>query len=131
MADPYTQGIIDTNALLDGYKAGAAITFLYELMDEPEESTAQEQNFGLFNADGTPKPAAIAIANLTHILADNGKGTIPVGSLRYSIVGLPTSAFVNAAGKVGWHIRYRAVEWPERSCSTALRLSRLRHRKSL
>jgi hypothetical protein len=92
VADPYTQRIIDTNALLDGYKAGAAITFLYELMDEPWASNAQEQNFGLFKSNGTPKPAAIAIGNLTHILADDGTGTIPVGGLAYSLVGLPTSA---------------------------------------
>ena len=92
VADPYTQGIIDTNALLDGYKAGAAITFLYELMDEPGASSVQEQNFGLFNADGTPKPAAVDVGNLTHILQDNGPALASPASLAYNISGLPSTA---------------------------------------
>jgi hypothetical protein len=92
VADAYTQGIIDTNALLDGYKAGAAITFLYELMDDPGAPNAQEQNFGLFNADGTPKPAAVDIGNLTHILQDNGPALTSPGTLAYNITGLPSTA---------------------------------------
>ncbi|MBR0715891.1 Ig-like domain-containing protein [Bradyrhizobium liaoningense] len=92
VADAYTQGIIDTNALLDGYKAGAAITFLYELMDEPNASSAQEQHFGLFNADGTPKPAAVDISNLTHILQDKGTPLTSPGTLAYNITGLPSTA---------------------------------------
>ncbi|QOZ75352.1 hypothetical protein XH83_07805 [Bradyrhizobium sp. CCBAU 53351] len=92
VADAYTQGIIDTNALLDGYKAGAAITFLYELMDEPGASNVQEQHFGLFNADGTPKPAAVDISNLTHILQDNGPALTSPGTLAYNITGLPSTA---------------------------------------
>ncbi|WP_234685881.1 Ig-like domain-containing protein [Bradyrhizobium monzae] len=92
VADAYTQGIIDTNALLDGYKAGAAITFLYELMDEPGASSVQEQHFGLFNADGTPKPAAVDIGNLTHILQDNGSAFTSPGTLAYNITGLPSTA---------------------------------------
>ncbi|SFN62365.1 hypothetical protein SAMN05216573_11726 [Bradyrhizobium sp. Rc3b] len=92
VADAYTQGIIDTNALLDGYKAGAAITFLYELMDEPNASSDQEQHFGLFNADGTPKPAAVDISNLTHILEDKGPPLTSPGTLAYNIYGLPSTA---------------------------------------
>ena len=91
VADPYTQGIIDTNALLDGYKAGAR-TFLYELMDEPDVPSVQEQNFGLFNADGTPKPAAVDIGNLTHILKNNGTALTSPRSLSYNISGLPSTA---------------------------------------
>ncbi len=92
VADAYTQGIIDTNALLDGYKAGAAITFLYELMDEPNASSAQEQHFGLFNVDGSPKPAALDISNLTHILQDEGSPLTSPGTLAYNISGLPSTA---------------------------------------
>lgn len=92
VTDEDTQAIINLNALLGGYHAGAAMTFIYELMDEPYASNLQEQHFGLFHADGTPKPAATAIGNLTHILADDGTGTAPLGSLAYSLDGLPAGA---------------------------------------
>lgn len=92
VADEKTQAIIDINAILDGYAAGADMTFLYELMDEPNASNLQEQHFGLFNADGTPKLAATAIGNLTHLLADDGKGGVAPGSLNYALTGLPAGA---------------------------------------
>jgi len=92
VANAHLEAIIDINALLDGFKAGAAITFLYELMDEPGASSVQEQHFGLFNADGTPKPAAVAIGNFTHILRDDGKGGVAAGRLQYRLAGLPSTA---------------------------------------
>lgn len=92
VADEQTQAIIDVNAVLDGFAAGAAKTFVYELMDEPNAVNVQEQHFGLFRPDGTPKPAATAIGNLTHILADDGKGGVATGSLAYSLSGLPSTA---------------------------------------
>lgn len=88
----YTQGIIDANVLLDGYKQGASKTFLYDLMDEVGPSNAQEDHFGLFNADGTAKPVATDIHNLTTILADPGTGRVPLGTLAYQISGLPSTA---------------------------------------
>ena len=92
VTDEHTQAIIDLNAVLDGFSAGASMTFLYELMDEPNANGAVEQAFGLFHADGTPKPAATAIGNLTHLLADDGTGTVLPGSLNYALSGLPTGA---------------------------------------
>ena len=87
------QGLIDLNAVLDAYKAGAQKTFLYELMDD-NAATDQEDNFGLFNADGSPKAAAVYIHNLINILRDNGASatTFTPGSLNYAIANLPTTA---------------------------------------
>ncbi len=91
VTDPKTQGIIDLNAVLDGYKDGAAKTFLYELMDDEDSPADQESNFGLFNADGTPKAAANDLHDLFAILADSGTVTNP-GTLDYSLAGLPSTA---------------------------------------
>ena len=74
------------DGLLDAYKAGDPQTYLYELLDEKSGSTSSEANFGLFYANGTPKPAATAIHNLTTLLTDNG-GSFTPGSLGYSLTG--------------------------------------------
>ena len=73
------------DGLLDAYQAGDAKTYLYELIDQ-HASTGSEDNFGLFNADGTAKPAAAALHNLTSLLADNG-GSFTPGSLSYALSG--------------------------------------------
>ena len=92
VADAPTQGLIDTNALLDGYHDGAAKTFLYELSNDTG-STAQEDQFGLFNTNGTPKPAATDVSDLLKILsAGAGTGPATLGSLSYGISGLPSTA---------------------------------------
>ena len=90
VTDEATQGIIDLNALLDGYSDGAAKVFLYDLMDDTSLST-QENSFGLFHADGTPKPAATDIGNFMHILADPGTGSVQPGSLAYTLTGQPAT----------------------------------------
>src|SRR5579859_27992 len=74
------------DGLLDAYKAGDPQTFLYELLDQHAGSTNNEYNFGLFYADGTPKPAATAIHNLTTLLADNGAAFTP-GQLGFQLSG--------------------------------------------
>ena len=92
VADPYTQGVIDTNALLDAYNDGASKTFIYDLMDDTNQSSAQENHFGLFNADGTPKPSATDIRNLISLLSGNNN-PLQLGTLRYGISGLPSTAY--------------------------------------
>jgi hypothetical protein len=93
VTDEDTQAIINVNALLDGFQAGAAMTFLYELLDEPYPwLDVREQHFGLFRADGTPKPVATAIHNLTSILSDQAGSIASAGSLSYDVAGLPWSA---------------------------------------
>ena len=92
VADQVTQGLILTNALLDAYADGASKTFIYDLMDDPNEGSTQEDDFGLFQSNGTPKMAAIDIHNLLTILADDGTGTVSDGALAYGISGLPSTA---------------------------------------
>ena len=50
-------------------------SFIYELLDEkPDPAGADpEQHFGLFRSDGSPKPAAAALHNLTAILREESK----------------------------------------------------------
>ncbi len=91
VTDEVTQGVIDTNALLDAYQDGASKTFLYELMDDTN-STAEENAFGLFHTDGTAKPVATDISNLLHILSDGGAGPANPGKLSYGVSGLPSTA---------------------------------------
>jgi hypothetical protein len=80
------------DGLLDAYQAGASATYLYELLDDRADPgmTDGENHFGLFNADGTPKPAAIAVHNLTSLLADAGAtaGSFTPGTLGYVVAGL-------------------------------------------
>jgi hypothetical protein len=91
VTDAYTQGIIDTNVLLDGWYNGVSKTFLYELVDGGPVATDQESNFGLFNQDGTPKPVATDIHDMMTILADPTGGSFSPSTLNYTISGLPSS----------------------------------------
>jgi trimeric autotransporter adhesin len=76
--------------LLDAYQKGVAKTYLYELIDDSAiPSTSLEAHFGLFNADGSPKLAAMAIHNLTKILSDTGSAG---GSLSYALSGMPPTS---------------------------------------
>ncbi len=90
--DAATQAIVDVNAILDGFKDGAARTYVYVLMDAAPPNADLENNFGLFRADGTPKAAATSIHNLLDILADPGAGSLSTGSLPLNLSGLPSTA---------------------------------------
>ena len=84
--DQTVQAKLTLDTLMDAFKDGVAQTYLYELFDDASG------NWGLFNADGTPKLAATAVHNLTTILADPGSTSsfIP-GSLSYSVPDLPAN----------------------------------------
>ncbi|MGY0575798.1 hypothetical protein ACTGJ9_036140 [Bradyrhizobium sp. RDM12] len=103
VASEYTQGIVDTNALLDAFKNGVSKTFLYDLMDEAGSATDQESHFGLFRADGTAKPVAVYVHNLTTILADPGKGN---------------------ASPASWPMTFRGCRAPRLRCSCKSRTKR-------
>ena len=79
----------DLDALFDAQKAGVHQTFLYELLDgdSTPTDTEVEMHYGLFHSDGTPKLAAIAIHDLTSILADSGSESVG-GALNYTVSGL-------------------------------------------
>jgi hypothetical protein len=72
------QFVVD--ASFDGIKDGDAGMWYYGLYDD------SSGNWGLFNSDGSARPAATALHNLTTLLADSGANFTP-GSLNYSISG--------------------------------------------
>jgi hypothetical protein len=77
--------------LLDEAAAGVKRTYLYDLIDDGTDLNNQEDHFGLFRHDGTAKPAATAIHNLTTLLADTGAGaaTFTPAAFSYTADGIP------------------------------------------
>lgn len=71
---------------LDYFAAGIPYTSVYELIDEHDDRTNAEANYGLMYYDGTPKPAYGALRNLLALLADRGAPFTPA-SLAYSVSG--------------------------------------------
>lgn len=69
------------NFFFDAYKQGIRRSYLYELNDEYADAggTNIEFHFGLFQANGTPKPAATAMYNMTRLLADPTPLAKPTG----------------------------------------------------
>lgn len=93
--DETTQARYSVNLLLDMQRFGLDKIYLYELLDETDGTTgAYKQHFGLFDADNQPKEAAVALHNLTTILADDasGAGTFKAGTLDYDVQNLPDTA---------------------------------------
>lgn len=74
------------DGLMDAYTQGTAKTYLYELLDEHTGNGQAWGNFGLFTSSGAPKPAAVALHDLTTLLADKG-ATFTPGTLGYSLSG--------------------------------------------
>ena len=79
--------------LLDEAVAGVSRTYLYDLIDDGADPAQnnQEDHFGLFHNDGSPKLAATAIHNMTTLLADTGanRGTFPLDSFSFTATGVP------------------------------------------
>ncbi len=71
------------DATLDGIVDGDAGMYFYALYDDSSGT------FGLFNSDGTARPVATALHDLTTLLADPGAtaATFTAGSLNYSLSG--------------------------------------------
>jgi hypothetical protein len=93
--DQTTQAKLELNLLADAAKLGIAHTYLYQLLDPYADPTGSlvDRNIGLFTFAGQPKQAAVAIHNLTTILADPGAAAssfTPHG-LTYTLSGLPAS----------------------------------------
>jgi hypothetical protein len=74
------------DAAVDGIKDGDAGMYFYGLYDDGSGS------WGLFNANGTARPAATALHDLTSLLADTGANgaTFVPGSLAYTLAGTET-----------------------------------------
>ena len=71
---------------LDYFAAGIPHTSVYELIDEHDDRTNAEANYGLMYYDGEPKPAYGALKNLLALLSDRGAPFTP-SSLDYTLTG--------------------------------------------
>jgi hypothetical protein len=80
------QGLHLMNLYLAQFRRGYAYTSVYLLRDRTDE--AGNQSFGFFQADYSPRKAAVYLHNLTTILADNGSLATP-GQLDFTIPDQP------------------------------------------
>ncbi|WP_063691837.1 hypothetical protein [Bradyrhizobium stylosanthis] len=90
--------------LLLAYENGSSATYIYELFDSPSSATRgdKEAHFGLFNTDGTPKEAAVALHNLTTILGHGDNGTAHTGTdLSYTLSNAPSNTHTMVMNKSG------------------------------
>lgn len=83
------QAKYDLTMLFDDWKARIQSTYLFELLDPVADpgNTDSEFHFGIFNADGSPKLAAIALHDLLAMLADSGPAR--TDTFGYQISGAP------------------------------------------
>jgi len=79
--------------VLDEAAAGVSRTYLYDLLDDGNDPSGlnQEDHFGLFNYDGSPKQSAVAFHSLTTLLADTGPAasTFTPSAFSFSAQGVP------------------------------------------
>jgi hypothetical protein len=80
------QGKYIPRLYLDFFDDGISHTAVYELIDEGDDRTDAELNYGLLHYDGSPKPAFTALTNLISILSDRGTSFAP-GALTYGVTG--------------------------------------------
>ncbi|MEM6663381.1 MAG: type I secretion C-terminal target domain-containing protein [Pseudomonadota bacterium] len=86
--DEKTQAKLLLNMLMDSYAQGVERVFIYELFDEKGPKTDVSANFGLFRTDGSAKPSAHALHNLTEILGDGaGAANAKNQTFSYDIEG--------------------------------------------
>jgi len=89
------QAINTLNGLFDAFKDGVPYTYIYELNAETANPSLSslEDGFGLFSASGAATPAAVALHDLTTILADPGTSAqnFATGSMDYKLTGLPST----------------------------------------
>ena len=77
------QAALTLVALLDAFRAGVRRTYLYELLDERADGPSPgdpEHHYGLFDAEGRPKPAARALRSLLAVLDDGGNVQARLGA---------------------------------------------------
>ena len=114
--DSSIQGKLILNGLFDALKQGYSMTYIYNLIDA-YQSTSPADYFGLFNFNGTPKPSAIDIHNLTSILADTASNaqSFNPGALTYSISNLPVAGnsvlLEKASGAFDLVLWSEAADW--------------------
>lgn len=80
---------------LEYFRKGVVRTCSYEFLDEWNQPTNSEANFGLLRNDMTPKPAYTALKNLIGRLQDTGTNakTFTPGTLDYTVTVTPPSGY--------------------------------------
>lgn len=113
--DQKAQAKMMLTELLLAFENGASETFIYELFDDPNGASrsTKEVHFGVFEKDGTPKMAAVALHNLMTILTfgDDGSsdGILP---FNYSVDSASTTTHSMRMEKSGGV--YDIVVWNDR-----------------
>lgn len=113
--DEPTQAKLTLNMYMDAAANGSRSTDIYQLLDAYTDRSAdgsdQEKHFGLFHTDGTAKPAATALHNLTTILKDNGSQSFDVTNIAVKATGLPdTGEMLTTQKSDGSH---QVIAWAE------------------
>jgi hypothetical protein len=72
--------------LLEQFRKGIARTYIYELADYTQPGGGVTSDYGILNADGSPKPAYTAVKSLLTMLHDPG-AAFPAVPLPYTVVG--------------------------------------------
>jgi hypothetical protein len=88
--DDATQAKNTLNLYMDAFAQGVSETYVYQLLSAYPDHRSDTQS-GLFRINHSPKPAAVAIHNLTTILADRGKRDFHPASLDDSVTNLPAT----------------------------------------
>lgn len=105
--DYATQAILHFCNMLDHMSNSNSLRiYFYELVDDSPDSgnNIRENQYGMFDSAGNPKPAATMIKNFTSLLADNGATakTFSPGAIPYRVSNLPSSGgsyvFQNSSG---------------------------------
>jgi len=120
--NPYGSGVdnitaakLTLNLLLDAASQGVSRTFLYQLRSAYPDpgDTNTDVEYGLFRKDNSPKPMAVAIHNLTTILADPGSdaATFARRPFTYTLHGLPANASELLLSKSNG--RHALIVWAE------------------
>jgi trimeric autotransporter adhesin len=89
LVDESVQQSFLLDSLFDNFSNGVVRTYIYELMDRrvnPGDTTDQ-WHYGIFRADGTPKPAASGVKNLLTIMSSGltAPNDFDISPLEYSI----------------------------------------------
>ncbi len=88
--------------VFDLWNEGVVKSFIFMLVDTGPSSpdpTNFRNSYGVYNADWTPKPAAIALHNLMTLLADPGTGGVAPSSLSYTLTGEPSTVYTTLLEK--------------------------------
>lgn len=80
------QGMYTLRQFIEYKRMGFSRAYSYELIDQGTDTLQQEQMFGLYRNDGSPKPAATALKNFISTLSDPGPEQV-TGNLNYTITG--------------------------------------------